>query len=94
MATLPCRNARLSCGRRFGPYIGNKYLRRQLIHGARAALPIWPSATRRLPVGQKADEQDPSHCRGRRLGNKLARFAWAVLKRGKPFEARAVSVAA
>jgi len=27
------------------------------------------------------------------LANKLARIAWAVLQRGKPFDARAVSVA-
>jgi putative transposase len=28
------------------------------------------------------------------LANKLARIAWAVLRRGKPFDARAESVAA
>ena len=48
---------------------GNKYLRKQLIHGARAALPY--IAERDTPLGRwvkRADEQDPSQCRGRRLG--------------------------
>ena len=34
---------------------GNKYLRRQLIHGTRAVLcPMWLSATRRSAVGRKS----------------------------------------
>ena len=47
---------------------GNKYLRRQLIHGARAALPY--VAERDTPLGRwakGAHEPRPSQCRGRRL---------------------------
>ena len=44
--------------------------RKQLIHGARAALPtISPSVTRRSADGaERADAQDPSQCRDRRFG--------------------------
>ena len=67
---------------------GNKYLRKLLIHGARAALPhLAASAT---PLG--------SWLRGLMvrvhknavvvaLANKLARIAWAVLRRGESFTA-------
>ena len=46
---------------------GNKYLRKQLIHGARAALPY--IAERDTPLGRwaKALMRGPSQCRGRRL---------------------------
>ena len=65
---------------------GNVYLRRLLIHGARAAMPsllttntalgTWP---RRLvgPVHKNAATVA--------LANKLARIAWAVLRRGETF---------
>ena len=74
---------------------GNKYLRRQLIHGARAALPY--VAERDTPLGRWVKGLMSRTHRNVvvvALANKLARIAWAVLQRGKPFDARAVSVAA
>jgi transposase len=73
----------------------NKYLRKQLIHGARA--PRCPIAERDTPLGRWAKELMSRTHRNVAvvaLANKLARIAWAVLQRGKPFDARAVSVAA
>jgi transposase len=63
---------------------GNKYLRKQLIHDARAALPH--IAERDTPLGRWAKELMR---RGHRnvavvaLANNLARIAWAVLQRRK-----------
>ena len=74
---------------------GNKYLRKQLIHGARAALPH--IAERDTPLGRWAKEPMSRTHRNVAvvaLANKLARIAWAVLQRRKPFDAKAVSVAA
>ena len=74
---------------------GNRYLRRQLIHGARAALPY--VAGRDTPLGRWAKEL---MCRAHRnvavvaFANKLAPIAWAVLRRGERFAAAGVSVAA
>ena len=67
---------------------GNKYLRKLLVHGARAALPHL--AERDTPLGCWA-----KGLLGRAhqnvvvvaLANKLARIAWAVLRRGEPFAA-------
>ena len=71
---------------------GNKYLRKLLIHGARAAMPtLAKSAT---PLGE--------WLRGLRarvhanvaviaLANKLARIAWAVLRRGRTFDHTALA---
>ena len=74
---------------------GNKYLRGQLIHGARAALPY--VAERDTPLGRWVKglmSRTHRNVAVVALANKLARIAWAVLQRGKPFDARAVSVAA
>ena len=74
---------------------GNKYLRRQLIHGARAALPY--VAERDTPLGRWAKELMSRTHRNVAvvaLANKLARIAWAVLQRRKPFQAKAVCVGA
>src|SRR5271168_2473115 len=74
---------------------GNKYLRRQLIHGARAALPH--IAEHDTPLGRWAKElmrRTHRNVAVVALANKLARIAWAVLQRRKPFDANAVSVAA
>jgi transposase len=74
---------------------GNKYLRKQLIHGARAALPH--IAERDTPLGRWGKELMSRTHRNVAvvaLANKLARIAWAVLQRRKPFDAKAVSVAA
>ena len=74
---------------------GNKNLRKQLIHGARAALPH--IAERDTPLGRWAKELMSRTHRNVAvvaLANKLARIAWAVLQRRKSFDAKPVSVAA
>ena len=74
---------------------GNKYLRRQLIHGARAALPY--VAERDTPLGRWAKELMSRTHRNVAVvafANKLARIAWGVLQRRKPFQAKAVCLAA
>ena len=74
---------------------GNKYLRKQLIHGARAAVPH--IAERNTPLGLWAKALMSRTHRNVAvvpLANKLARIDWALLQRRKPFDAKAVSVAA
>jgi transposase len=74
---------------------GNKYLRKLLIHGARAALPY--VAERDTPLGRWAKSLlNRSHPNVVvvAFANKLARIAWAVLRRGEPFSAKGVSLAA
>ncbi len=74
---------------------GNKYLRKLLIHGARAALPH--VAERNTPLGRWAKS-----LRARvhpnvavvALANKLARIAWAVLRHGQQFAAKEAPTAA
>ena len=65
---------------------GNKYLRKLLIHGARAALPgIAASAT---PLGgwlRSLMKRVHKNAAVVALANKLARIAWAVLRRGETF---------
>lgn len=65
---------------------GNKYLRKQLIHGARAALPH--VAERDTPLGRWAKAllgRAHPNIAVVALANKLARIAWAVLRRGEKF---------
>ena len=74
---------------------GNKYLRRQLIHGARAALPY--VAERDTPLGRWARALMSRAHRNVAIvafANKLARIAWAVLRRGEPFAATGMPMAA
>jgi transposase len=74
---------------------GNRYLRRQLIHGARAALPY--VAERDTPLGRWAKELMSRAHRNVAvvaLANKLARIAWAVLRRGERFTGARVAAAA
>ena len=75
---------------------GNKALRRQLIHGARAALPY--VAERDTPLGRwakgSAEPRPSQHVAVVALANKLARIAWAVLRRGERFAAGGTSMAA
>jgi transposase len=62
---------------------GNKYLRKQLIHGARAALPY--VAERDTPLGRWAKallKRAHRNVAVVAFANKLARIAWAVLRRG------------
>ena len=74
---------------------GNKYLRRQLIHGARAALPY--VAERDTPLGRWAKallERAHRNVAVVALANKLARIAWAVLRRVERFVATGMPRAA
>jgi transposase len=73
---------------------GNKYLRKQLIHGARAALPY--VAERDTPLGRWAKALMSRAHRNVAVvafANKLARIAWAVLRRGEPFAATGIPMA-
>ena len=67
---------------------GNKYLRKLLIHGARSAMaPLLASAT---PLGawlRGLVARVHKNAATVALANKLARIAWAVLRRGGTFDA-------
>jgi transposase len=74
---------------------GNKYLRKLLIHGARAALPY--VAERDTPLGRWAKGLLGRAHRNIAVvafANKLARIAWAVRRRGEPFAAMGLSAVA
>jgi transposase len=74
---------------------GNKYLRKLLIHGARAALPHIAARDTALGRWVKALlARAHKNIAVVALANKLARIAWAVLRRGAPFSATAQSIAA
>ena len=65
---------------------GNKYIRKLLIHGARAALPHL--AERATPLGRWAKgllARVHHNVAVVALANKLARIAWVVLRRGEKF---------
>jgi transposase len=67
---------------------GNKYLRKLLVHGARAVLPSLSASTTRLgkwPRGllERAHKNTVIVA----LANKLARMVWAVLRRGGVYNA-------
>jgi transposase len=67
---------------------GNTYLRTLLIHGARAALPTLRQS--RTPLGQWLCALcDRTHVNAAvvALANKLARIAWALLRKGEVFNA-------
>jgi transposase len=74
---------------------GNVYLRKMIIHGARAALPsLSASAT---PLGawlRKLRTRVHMNTAVVALANKLARIVWAVLRIGQPFNAKALAAAA
>jgi len=66
---------------------GNKYLRKLLIHGARAAMPSLLTST--TPLGRwlrVLAERKHKNAVTVALANKLARIAWAVLRRGEAFD--------
>lgn len=74
---------------------GNKYLRKLLIHGARAALPH--IATRDPALGRWAKRllaRAHKNVVVVALANKLARIAWAVLRRAENFTAKGLPLAA
>jgi transposase len=67
---------------------GNRYLRKNLIHGARAALPYL--VERETPLGRWARgllARAHKNVAVVALANKLARIAWAVLARGCAYDA-------
>jgi transposase len=73
---------------------GNKYLRKLLVHGARAALPSLSAST--TPLGtwlrnllQRAHKNTVIVA----LANKLARIVWAVLRHGGTYDAGALTAA-
>ncbi|BBU64058.1 IS110 family transposase (plasmid) [Methylosinus sp. C49] len=66
---------------------GNRYLRKNLIHGARAALPYL--VERETPLGRWARgllERAHKNVVIVALANKLARIAWAVLAHGRKYD--------
>ena len=74
---------------------GNKYLRKLLIHGARSALPYL--ADRDTPLGRWAKgllARAHKNIAVVALANKLARIAWAVLRRREKFAVGDLLVAA
>lgn len=74
---------------------GNTYLRKLLIHGARAALPY--VAEKDTPLGRWAKSlMDRVHHNVAvvAFANKLARITWAVLRHGEKFAADRIAVAA
>jgi transposase len=74
---------------------GNKYLRKLLIHGPRAALPY--VAERDTPLGRWTKallSRAHPNVVVVAFANKLARIAWAVLRRGEPFAAKGTPLAA
>lgn len=74
---------------------GNTYLRTQLIHAARAALPY--VAERDTPLGRWTKgllERAHRNVAIVAFANKLARIAWAVLRRGECFAATGMPMAA
>ena len=73
---------------------GNRYLRKNLIHGARAVLPFL--IERDTPLGRWLKgllERTHKNAVVVALANKLARIAWAVLTSGRGFDAAHVVAA-
>jgi transposase len=62
---------------------GNVYLRKILIHGARAAVPRIKRD--RAPIGAWLDALDHRAPKKVVMANKLARIAWAVLSSGNEY---------
>jgi transposase len=70
---------------------GSRYLRKNLIHGARAVLPRLAATDTRLGAWLRALlERAHKNAVVVALANKLARIVWAVLARGECFRAVAV----
>jgi len=71
---------------------GNKYLRKLLVHGARAALPSLSAST--TPLGRwlrSLLERAHKNTVIVALANKLARIVWAVLRHGGTYDAAVVT---
>jgi len=70
---------------------GSRYLRKNLIHGARAVLPRLAATNTRLGVWLRALlERTHKNAVVVALANKLARIVWVVLSRGACFQPIAV----
>ena len=70
---------------------GNKYLRKLLVHGARAALPSLSASP--TPIGQWLKGLMVRAHKNKvvvALANKLARIVWAVLRHGSTYNAAAM----
>ena len=73
---------------------GNRYLRKPLIHGARAAMPHLAGRPTRMGAWLKQLlERSHPNVAVVALAAKLARVIWAVLRREKTFEQDALAVA-
>ena len=73
---------------------GNRYLRKQLIHGARAAMPHLAAKPNRMGAWlQQLLARSHPNVVVVALAAKLARIVWAVLRHGKSFEQGAVAAA-
>jgi transposase len=73
---------------------GNKYLRTQLIHGARSAMPHLAAKPNRLGEWlQKLLARSHPNVVVVALAAKLARIAWAVLRREEDFDRQAAAMA-
>lgn len=73
---------------------GNKYLRKLLIHGARAALPTLLES--QTPLGawlRGLTARMHKNAAVVALANKLARMAWAVIRQGKNFSTAVLATA-
>ena len=73
---------------------GNKYLRKLLIHGARSAMPRLANSG--TPLGEWLRAllgRTHKNAAVVALANKLARIAWAVLRRGEDFKTTAAGAA-
>jgi transposase len=69
---------------------GDAYLRRQLIHGARALVKVSPGRSGRLWSWINGLRQRrPFNFVVTALANKLARILWALLSRGEAYRAAA-----
>ena len=74
---------------------GNVYLRKILIHGARAA--VLRIKRDRVPIGawlDRLDSRAPKNVVVVAMANKLARIAWAVLSSGEEYKPANVAIAA
>ena len=73
---------------------GNKYLRKLLVHGARAALPSLSASATALGKWLKSLlERAHKNIVIVALANKLARIVWAVLRHGGTYDAAATRTA-
>jgi len=70
---------------------GNRYLRKQLVHGARALMNRTKGKTDKLSVWtNEIKERRGTHKACVALAHKLARIIWAVLSKGEEFKAQKI----